>query len=233
MSNDSARRERRRDLRVSPKGTVSVQADTCVIRGRIANLSRAGLSMTTPLPAPERLLGSAAEIDLRLDDREATWFELRGRILRLDARSVALAFDDPPASFLRVINEIVRASHHHQRVLSIVLVDATPARRSEMTEAFRAAGCGVIEVSTPLEAIVRLGESHFEPDLIAIADSSPAAVSDELRRFVDAEHPRAKLVTISDAANEPTGLLHWLSATNPAGDLATRIRKVLTTFHPG
>jgi hypothetical protein len=211
---------------------VILQADRCIIRGRIANLSRAGLSMTTPVPAPARLLDSPADIDLRLDDRHSTWLELHGRVLRLDADSVALALDVVPAPVLQIIDDIVMASHHHQRVLSIVLVDATPGRRIEMTEAFRAAGCGVIDVSTPLEAIVRLGESHFEPDLIAIADSSPAAVSDELRRFVDTEHPRAKLVTISDAASEPTGLLHWLSAADPAGDLATRIRKVLTTFHP-
>jgi len=166
---------------------------------------------------------------------------MRGRIVNLSRGGVAAITTSAaperllggyavPAGFAHAIDEIVTASHCHRRVLSIVLVDATSARRDDMAEAFRAAGCAVIAVSTPLEAIVRLGESHFEPDLIAIADSLPATISEELRRFVDAEHPRAKLVTIGDGASAPLGLAHWLSAANPAGDLATRIRTVLTTF---
>lgn len=227
MSNHNARPERRRDLRVSPKGTVIVRADTYIVRGRLANLSRNGLSMITRTTAPERLLGRPVELTLRLDGRESSWFELSGRILRIDASSLAMALVVVPPSFTRLLGETISASHHHARVLSIVLVDAMPRRRSEMTEAFRAAGCSVIDVSTPLEAIVRLGESHFEPDLIAIADSSPTTISNELRRFVDVEHPRAKLVTIGEATSAPAGLVHWLSATDPSGDLAARILKIL------
>ena len=200
------------------------------MRGRIVNLSRGGVAAITTSAAPERLLGGSASLDLRLDGRDSSWHDLRGRIVRLDGTAIAIALDAVPVGFASAIDEIVTASHCHRRVLSIVLVDATSARRDDMAEAFRAAGCAVIEVSTPLEAIVRLGESHFEPDLIAIADSLPATISEELRRFVDAEHPRAKLVTIGDGASAPLGLAHWLSAANPAGDLATRIRTVLTTF---
>ncbi len=230
MSNHKARPERRRDLRVFPKGTVIVRAGTYLVRGRIANLSRGGISTITRTTAPERLLGAAVELAIRFDGRDSSWLELRGRVLRIGATSIAMALEDAPPSFTRILDETISASHHHDRVLSIVLVDATPRRRSEMAEGFRAAGCGVIDVSTPLEAIVRLGESHFEPDLIAIADSLPATISDELRRFVDGEHPRAKLVTIGDTTSAPAGLVHWLSATNPSGDLAARIRKVLVTF---
>jgi hypothetical protein len=86
----------------------------------------------------------------------------------------------------------------------------------------------VIDVSTPLEAIVRLGEAPFEPDLIAIADSLPGQISDDLREFVEREHPRAKLVTIGDEVDDPTGLVHWLSSRNPNSDLVTRVRHVLS-----
>lgn len=230
MSNHDARQERRRDLRVSPKGTVIVRADTYIIRGRIANLSRNGLSTITRATAPERLLGSKVELSLRLDARDSSWIELRGRILRIGAGSIAILLVVAPPSFTRIIDETISASHHRDRVLSIVLVDARPRRRNTMSEGFRAAGCAVIDVSTPLEAIVRLGESHFEPDLIAIADSLPTTISDELRRFVDVEHPRAKLVTIGDATSAPAGLAHWLSAADPSGDLEARIRKILVTF---
>jgi len=230
MSDHNVRNERRRDLRVSPKGTVIMHAEGCTTRGRIVNLSRGGVAAITTSAVPVRLLGGAASLDLRLDGRDSSWLDVRGRIVRIEDTAIALALEAAPPEFVRVLDELVTAAHCNRRVLSIVLVDATSARRSDMAEAFRAAGCAVIEVSTPLEAIVRLGESEFEPDLIAIADSLPATISEELRRFVDGEHPRVKLVTIGDGASAPLGLAHWLSAANPAGDLASRIRTVLTTF---
>jgi hypothetical protein len=101
-----------------------------------------------------------------------------------------------------------------------------------MTAGFRATGCGVIEAATPLEAIVRLGESSFEPDVIAIADSHPAAAADEMRDFVERNHPNAKLVTIGDALLQPDGIVHWLSSADPASDLPDRIREVLVRPRP-
>jgi hypothetical protein len=233
MTNHKTVQERRRHLRITPKGTAIIRAGTYVARGRVLNVSRGGISVTTQSAPPAHLLDSVAEIDLRLDAHDASWLRLHGQILRLGATSIALQFDAVSPPFIRIMNETVGASHHHDRLLSVVLVDAIPDRRKLMTEAFRAAGCLVIDVSTPLEAIVRLGESKFEPDLIAIADSSPGTISEELRRFVDAEHPRAKLVTIGDASDRPTGPSHWLSSVNPAEDLANRIRTVLTTFDRG
>jgi CheY-like chemotaxis protein len=229
VTNHNTRQERRRYLRMCPKGTVIVRTSTYIIRGRISNLSAGGLSAITRTTPPERLLRSQAEIDLRLDGRDASWLHLQGQILRIGATSIALRFDVVPPSFARIMDETVSASHHHDRLLSVVLVDARPERRSAMTEAFRTAGCTVVDVSTPLEAIVRLGELHFEPHLVAIADSLPATTSEELRRFVDAEHPRTKLVAIGSATSAPAGLALWLSAANPADDLAARIRTVLTT----
>jgi hypothetical protein len=96
-----------------------------------------------------------------------------------------------------------------------------------MAEAFRATGCAVVDVSTPLEAIVRLGEFHFEPDIIAIADSLPETIAGELRAFTNVEHPRAKLITIGDDVIEPAGLAHWLSSDDPDDDLAKRVRELL------
>ena len=227
------RPERRRDLRISPKGTVilrSVRADTYMVRGRIANLSRSGLVIATRTTAPERLLGARVELSLRLDDRDSSWFDLGGRILRIEESSLAMALLTVPASFTQAIEETVTRSLRNDRMLSILLVDATAQRRGAMADGFRSAGCTVVEVSTPLEAIVRLGESHFEPDLVAIADSQPATISEQLRVFVEAEHPGARLVTIGDAASAPEGLARWLSSANPNADLAARIRRVLTSF---
>jgi|SRR5687768_674514 len=226
----SYRPERRRETRVSPKGTVVVRADTYVMRGRIANISLGGLAVATRTTAPERLLGASVDMSVRLDDRDSGWLELGGRIARIGANRMAIVIGAVPLSFTRIIDETVSRSHRNDRDLSVVLVDSVEERRAQIADAFREAGCSVIEVSTPLEAIVRLGESHFEPVVIAIAESLPMTISEELRAFVDTEHPSAWLVTIGDAVNAPDGFAHWLSAANPDVDLVARIRRLLTTF---
>jgi len=230
MIMQAARPDRRTELRVSPKGAVIVRSDAYIIRGRVVNVSRSGLLASTAITAPERMLGATVDVTLRLDAGDASWFELRGRILRIGASSLAIGLDAVPSSFTRIIDQTLTRSLQHDRVLSVVLVDATHARRRAMAEGFRSVGCAVVEVSTPLEAVVRLGGSNFEPDLIAIADSLPATISNELRRFVDTEHPRAMMVTIGDALTAPEGLAHWLSAADGSGELAARIRDVLTRF---
>jgi hypothetical protein len=222
--------ERRRDPRISPKGTALVRTEDDVFPARIANLSRNGVALATTGRTHEHLLGVRVRLSLRLDDGGSTWFELDGDVLRIGTDSLVLAIVEAPSAFTRDLDEAVTRSLRHDRTLSVVLVDATARRREAMAEAFRDAGCNVVEVATPLEAIVRLGESHFEPDLIAIADSQPATISDEMRRFVAAAHPGARLVTIGDTATGPDGLVRWLSSENPNADLAARIRRVLTTF---
>lgn len=223
----SGQNDRRRSRRIAPKGSVLVRAGTYLLRGRVANLSLGGFSATTLVTAPERLLASAVEIELRFDGGDRAWCELGGRLLRSGAASLAVAFDGLPPGFAQTIEEMHEALHGRRRVLSIVLVDADDDRRATLAKGFRSAYCNVIDTATPLEAIVRLGESHFEPDVIAIADSTPAAISDELRRFVDQEHPQTRVLTIGHETVGPDGSAHWLSSANPASDLVTRIRQLL------
>lgn len=231
MSHDSERQqERRKHVRSTPKGTVSIRAREIdyEVRGRVANVGCGGLAARVLASPPDRLVGCSVDLEIRFDTQQSAWLRLSGHVLRVGATAIAVGFDTVPDGFDRLIDDTVSASHSRRRVLSIVLVDATTERRLRMAEAFRVAGCAVVDVSTPLEAIVRLGEFHFEPDLIAIADSLPTAIAGELRAFVGTEHPRAKLVTIGDDVIEPAGLGHWLSAANPGDDLAARIRDLLT-----
>jgi len=195
---------------------VLVRAGSYLLRGRVANLSLGGLSATTLVTAPERLLASFVEIELRFDGGDRAWCQLGGRLLRSGATSLAVAFDRVPPGFAQTIAEMHDALHSRRRVLSIVLVDAKDDRRAMLADGFRAACCSVIDTATPLEAIVRLGESHFEPDVIAIADSSPATISDELRRFVAREHPHVPVLTIGHETAGPD-------------DLVTRTRQLLAT----
>lgn len=218
--------ERRRHQRVSPKGTVVLVAGDERQRGRIANVGVGGMLATAAMDA--QFLDQQIAIEVRLDDGLASWLHLSGKIVRITESTVAVTFDAVPAVFARMLEETSMASHADRRVLSMVLIDATTSRRQRMAEGFRAAGCQVIDVSSALEAIVRLGEASFEPELVAIADSIPSQTSEDLRAFVEREHPRAKLVTIGDEVVDPTGLVHWLSSADPGSDLAARVRHVLS-----
>ncbi len=202
-------------------------AEGHTLRGRIANVGSGGVLATTASTTPSAVLDSKVDIELRLDGQDSEWLRLSGRVVRIGTETIALAFDMVPPAFVALISDSSHASDGHGRMLAVVLVDETVERRVAMAEAFRAAGCTVVDVATPLEAIVRLGELQFEPDLIAVADSLPSSTADELRRFVDREHPRAKLVTIGDDLTEPDGIAHWLSSANPDDDRAARIRRLL------
>src|ERR1043165_356212 len=90
-----------------------------------------------------------------------------------------------------------------------------------------ATGCDVLEGATQLEAIVRLGESHFEPDIIAVANTQPVAAADEMREFVERYHPSSMLVAIGPQLLDPAGLANWLSENTPPADLPVRIRELL------
>lgn len=225
---DFNRVERRKHARVLTKGAIILVAGDLRQHGRVANVGVGGVLALTNVTTPERLLGRVVELELRLDDGQGQWWKLSSTVTRIGADSLALSFVAVPPLFVRLIDDMTTASHADQRRLSVVLIDATSQRRAAIAEGFRSVGCQVIDVSTPLEAIVRLGEARFEPDLIAIADSLPGQISEDLRRFVEREHPRAKLVTIGDEVDDPTGLVHWLSSRNPNSDLLARVRQVLS-----
>ncbi len=224
-----ARVERRHSHRIALKGTVILLSRVHSQRGRISNISAGGVLATTAVTSAAQLLGRTVDLELRFDGPTAEWLRLVGRVMRIDANAIAILFESVSSRFIRLIEEMSTAADHHRRVLSVVLVDETTSRRLAMAEAFRSAGCNVVDVSSTLEAIVRLGELSFEPNMIAIADSTPSNTAEQLRVWVDREHPRAKLITIGDGASDPDGLGQWLSAADPSGDLAARVRHVLTS----
>ncbi len=125
-----------------------------------------------------------------------------------------------------VVLELVVVEEGEVVVVEVVLVDADTARRSRIASEFQAAGCQVGEASTALEAIVRLGESHFEPDVIAVANPEVGTTT-ELRAFIEREHPNYMLVTIGPELLDPAGLANWLSSANAEDDMPARIRTLL------
>lgn len=220
------RPERRKHPRVALKGAALLFAGDYAQRARILNLGEGGMLGETLVTVPSRQLGRAVDIELRLDDGLAQWMRIDARVVRITPGRVALTFERVPAALVRLTNEMVRASAARKRVLSVVLIDSNDERRHRIGESFRNVGCVVVEAGLPLEAIVRLGEASFEPDMILVADSVPELESQELRLWIERAHPRVKLVSIHDEAQKSDAAM-WLSAADPDDDIGVRIRDLL------
>jgi hypothetical protein len=219
------RTERRKHARIALKGTAIVLAGEHAVRARLVNLSEGGFFATTLVTPPERLLGRAVDIELRLDDRLAQWIRLEGKIRRIGQGGVAICLTASPA-LVRLVDGMTSASRARDRVISVILIDEDTTRRTLLAEGFRVVGCNLIEAATSLEAIVRLGESSFEPDVIAVADSIPAATANEMREFVGRNHPHVKLVSITDVIDSGVDIFQ-LTPEDLRGNLADAIRRVL------
>jgi CheY-like chemotaxis protein len=217
--------ERRKHGRIALKGTAILLAGEHAVRARLVNLGEGGFLATTLVTAPMRLLGRTVEIELRLDDPHAQWNRLEGKVVRIGNDSLAIALTSTPA-LIRLVDEMTDASRTRERVISVILIDEDASRRTLLGDAFRTVGCSLIEAATSLEAIVRLGESSFEPDLIAVADSIPAATANEMREFVGRNHPHVKLVSITDVIDSSLDVFQ-LTADDLRGNLVDAIRRVL------
>lgn len=229
MSQSSGREpDRRQHARIEPKGTVTIHTLGNAHRARLVNIGVGGMYVATDVSLPDRLLGRIVDLELRFDGALAAWQRLTGRVSRIAAGGAAITFAAPTApALLLLIDGLTTASHASARVISVVLIDADPPRRASIAAGFRAAGCQVLEVATQLEAVVRLGESHFEPDIVAVANTQPTTAADEMRAFVEHYHPTSMLVTIGPELLDPAGLANWLSAATTTADLPGRIRELL------
>lgn len=217
--------ERRKHARIALKGTAILLSGEHAVRARLVNLSEGGFLASTLVTAPSRLLGRSVDIELRLDDPLSQWNRLEGAIVRIGNQSVAVCLKATPA-LVRIVDEMTAASRTRERVISVILIDEATTRMALLAEAFRVVGCNVIEATTSLEAIVRLGDTSFEPDVIAVADSIPAATANEMREFVRRNHPHVKLVSITDVI-DPAVDIFQLTPEDLRGNLTGAIRRLL------
>ena len=217
--------ERRKHARIVLKGTAILLAGEHAVRARLLNLSEGGFLASTLVTPPRRLLGRNVDIELRLDDRLSQWIRLEGKIVRIGNERVAICLTATPA-LVRLIDGMSAASRAKERVISVILIDEDAARRTLLADGFRIVGCSLIEAATSLEAIVRLGESSFEPDVIAVADSIPSTTANEMRDFIARNHPHVKLVSITDVIDSSLDIFQ-LTADDLRGNLVDAIRRVL------
>lgn len=224
--------ELRRAMRVRAKGSIRLHSGNRMIPSRLVDMAVGGICVRAEQPIGlVGLIGGLVRVDLRLDARPAKHFALLGRVLRahIPTRQVAIAFDAVPDGFEDCVQDELLAAMEHDALPRMILVDTVRARRDHIASAFRSAGCHVTEASTPLEAIAHLTAARFELGLIAIADTVPETVAEELREFLLEEHPGAHMVEIGGSASHRDPAASWLSSTTSRADLLkTRVGRVMT-----
>jgi len=223
-------RERRRTMRVRSKGSVRVRHRACLSRGRIVDLGVAGINVRAELPTwPALRVGEPVHIDIKLDARSQE-FSLSGHVLRTPAASseLAIGFDAIPRNLEDCVRDELLAAAKHDAVPHMILVDRATERRGKFANAFRDAGCCVTAVSTPLEAIAQLGHLQFEPGIIAIADSVPESIAEDLRELLSEQHPEAHMVAIGSSNRRRDQTASWLRTGGTPDDLRLRVGRVIT-----
>jgi hypothetical protein len=184
--------DRRHAQRVDTEGTALVHLHHRTLCARIADVSTSGVRLRLARGLELASLADArVVVELRLDGARNGWLRFPGTVQRVDgaAYEVVVAFDAVPADFEDVIQDELVAALEGDRSHFVLLVDADPHRRSALARAFSTAGCRVAETCAPLEALSALDESKTHFSLIAIADTSPAIIGEEFRRFIAAVHP--------------------------------------------
>lgn len=222
--------ELRKALRVRSKAWIEIHCDARVIRGRVVDLAVGGVRVSADIPLELVCrIGALVRVELRPDAAASKQFTLRGRMLRVNPRTrhIAIGFEPVSGDFVEFVRDELLAAVTHDSAPRMLLVDGCGKRRAAIASAFRKAGCDVTEASTPLEAIAHLAGSRFEPGLIAIADTVPEAIAEELRDFVLVEHPEAHMVVIGRLAAHRGSAASWLCSTSSFHDLETRVHRVI------
>lgn len=202
--------DRRQHVRVIANGSVIVYG-RATTRGRLSNISSGGMVMR--LGEGEPLCESAEhiEVELHLDRTGATWLRFRGEVVRADHHELAISFTSVPLDFAEVVQDALVSALAGAALAHILLVDANSQRRTPFAALLRRAGCRVVEVATPLDAIAHLGGSAIHSWVVAIASTVPASTAEELQRFLTESDAPVDVRMLGNKS--PTSALAWFTAT--------------------
>jgi hypothetical protein len=211
--NENTREDRRRDVRVVASGSVVVRGRSAS-KGRIVDLSTGGVCIEIADQEPAPAIADVVALELRLDRAESRWLTFHGRVLRIAGARVAIAFMEAPIAFGDVMSRAIASAIEAVATTHVLLVDADLERRAAFAALMRRADCRVAEASTPLEAIAHLGGSAIETWVIAIADTRPPSVANELRRFLSGEYPQLEVVSLG-ALSPKVALMRLFRSNSP------------------
>lgn len=194
----SAQRDRRDSGRVQSTGTAVVHGSFAA-HGRILDLAIGGVSLLIDHAAPLPDIGAPVRLDVRLDGA-GRWLLLSGSVARVEARRsgavLVIELAVVPPDFEDLVQGELLSALECAHVPRVLLVDGARGRRELVAAAFRAIGYQVIEVNSPLEAIVEIDQSRLHLWAVVIADTKLASQADDLRAFLGETHPEVPLIDV-------------------------------------
>lgn len=202
--------DRREHVRVNAHGSVIVYGNVTT-RGRLSNISSAGMLMRPTESGHGCRVGEAVDVDLHLDRTGATWLRFRGEAVRSERGEVAISFSSVPLDFADVVQDALLSALEGSALPHILIVDTNTQRRAPFAGLLRRAGCRVAEVGTPLDAIAYLGGSSIHSWVVAIAGTVPKNTGDELEQFLMESDAPVEVRMLGDRS--PTSALAWFTAT--------------------
>lgn len=177
--------ERRRAARVSPRGTAILHGELLTVTASIINIGDGGIYVQADY-LPDLAPWVDADVTVEIQVQNRRWVTVAGRVARVDSNLGALAvkFEQTPPEFRELVTMEVLADVERDLVPFILLVDAAAGRRMSIADAFRSANNHVVEAATPFDAMMRLCESEYAPEIIAIADTISEDIAAELRELI-------------------------------------------------
>jgi hypothetical protein len=228
MKDQGPKLERRRRSRVYVRGSATVRGRNREVPGYVIAVSETTLEIRCqPRSALLAMAGASVEVEMRLDGQtgeSAGWFVLHGQVarVRFDNQSLIIQIGALPRPLAALIE---RMSRSELRPVEAMIVDREVARRTRVADAFRAEGCQVIEVATPIEALHWLARGWRKTDVFAVADTIPDTIGIDLRAYLDTEAPDALVVALGGP--EWTAGRERLDSSGGDELLASHVRSLL------
>jgi hypothetical protein len=215
--------EKRRHLRVPIAAAAVVHKDNaCLGRFWMVNLSVSGA-----LIAGDMGLRLGEKVRLRIELGALESVLVHARVVRVGETSpsptVGFAFDhdsdqDDGAPVRRSIADAVAGALRNDP-RQVLIVEKSHTSRRELKFQIRCLGWSCVVVSTPLEAITALNESHQFACVLVGLTGDPAVAADLLQYLAEA-HPRLPRVRVAelegarraDAATDPNTPRPWFSS---------------------
>jgi CheY-like chemotaxis protein len=208
---ESMQVDRRQQVRVVANGSVIVYGHETA-RGRLSDISSGGIRMRLVEGGSCCRCGEGVDVELHLDRTGATWRQFCGEVVRVDEREVAIRFTAMPLDFADVIQDALVSALEGAAITHVLLVDPNAERRISFAALLRRTGCRVAEAATPLEAIAHLGGSAIQNWVVAITNTVPASIADELRRFLAESDPPVDVRVLGDQSSSNALLLFAATA---------------------
>lgn len=187
--------ERRHSFRVQVPGAASVwhRGKLCGCFS-VSNLSIGGCSLDGSAPG---LLGATVDVILHLPHGLTTL--LCGKVRRVDAHSMGLAFEQPAARIEDCLQDVVveaATRGHAKSSHRVLVVEPNPQRCAAIVENVQNLGHRATGVATALDAVQALEDRASGIDTVLIEAGSDFFPSLELAEFLASHHPQVRRILV-------------------------------------